>query len=263
MIEKQVGDYTITIGIECQGRGRVANVEWVEQMITKHQTLPTNKLILVSQSSFTETARKKARAYGIETMTLDRAIQTNWNELVDEAKLVFEKWGIEPSACFAVLAQHDDIMNTRELDFEHQLYLGEEQELFTVKDVIDIFMGMNAEQIILEVVGLDYKNRTPDIHFEIRFSLPVSTYIMDIPGKKQEIREFILLRHCILETELINMQIGSFGTAQIAYGKTETIDKKSLVTIVEHEDKPNTAAIMLPTKDKGVTRIVDLREVKE
>ena len=59
------------------------------------------------------------------------------------------------------------------------------------------------------------------------------------------------------------MQIGSFGTAQIAYGKTETIDKESLVTIAEREDKPNTAAIMLPTNDKGVTRIVDLREVKE
>src|SRR5205085_7116871 len=54
VIEKQVGDYTITIGIECQGRGRVANVEWVEQMITKHQTLSTNKLILVSKSGFTE-----------------------------------------------------------------------------------------------------------------------------------------------------------------------------------------------------------------
>jgi benzoyl-CoA reductase/2-hydroxyglutaryl-CoA dehydratase subunit BcrC/BadD/HgdB len=41
------------------------------------------------------------------------------------------------------------------------------------------------------------------------------------------------------------MQIGSFGTAHIAYGKAETIDEKSLVTIVECEDTLNTAAIML------------------
>ena len=263
VIEKQVGDYTVTIGIECQGRGRVANVEWVEQMITKHQTLPTNKLILVSQSGFTETARKKARAYGIDIMTLNRAVQTNWNGLVDEANLVFEKWYIEPSACFAVLTQHDGNMHMPELDFEHQLYLGEEQELFTVKEVIDIFIDMNADQILLEVVGLDYKNRSPYTHFEIRFSLPVSTYILDISGTKHEVREFYLIGHYILETESFNMQIGSFGTAQIAYGKTEKIDKKSLVTIVEREGKPNTAAIMLPTKDKGVTRLVDLREVKE
>jgi hypothetical protein len=122
---------------------------------------------------------------------------------------------------------------------------------------------VNVEQIILKVVGLDYKNRSPYIHFEISFSLPISTNIMDNSGIKQEVREFILIGHCVPETELINMRIGSYGTAQIAYGKTETIDKKSLVTIVEREDKPNTAAFMLPMKDKGVTHIVDLKEVKE
>src|SRR6266852_4573708 len=60
VIEIQAGEYPLIIGIECQGRGRVATVEWVEQMATKHKTLSTNKLILVSQSGFTPTSRNKA-----------------------------------------------------------------------------------------------------------------------------------------------------------------------------------------------------------
>jgi hypothetical protein len=35
VIETQVGDYPLIIGIECQGRGRIATVEWVDQMTTK------------------------------------------------------------------------------------------------------------------------------------------------------------------------------------------------------------------------------------
>jgi hypothetical protein len=52
VIETRVGDYSLVIGVECQGRGRVANVEWVEQMAAKHETLPTNKLILIIKIRF-------------------------------------------------------------------------------------------------------------------------------------------------------------------------------------------------------------------
>ncbi len=264
VIEKQVGEYKITISIECQGRGRVANVEWVEQMITKHQTLPTDKLILVSQSGFTETAKKKAKALGIETMALDRAIQTNWESLLEEAKLLFEKWAIEPSVCFALVALPEGHQHELELDFGQQLYLEleEEQEIFTAKEIIDIFIAMNHEQIVLDITGPEYKNRSPYTIFEIRFSLPVKAY-MDISGTKHEIIEFFLIGHCTREAEQINMQIASFGTTQIAFGKTEAIDAKSLVSIIEREDTTSTAAIMLNKKDKDINQVVDLREIKE
>jgi hypothetical protein len=46
------------------------------------------------------------------------------------------------------------------------------------------------------------------------------------------------------------MEDGSFGSAQIAFGKTKAVDAKSLVTIIEHEEGPNTAAILLPSDKK-------------
>jgi hypothetical protein len=54
------------------------------------------------------------------------------------------------------------------------------------------------------------------------------------------------------------MEDGSFGSAQVAFGRTKTVDEKSLVTIVEREDGPNTAAIWLPSNDKEIVNIASL-----
>ena len=61
--------------------------------------------------------------------------------------------------------------------------------------------------------------------------------------------------------KLFLMLCGSFGSAQVAFGKTHTVDANSFISIVEHEDKPNTAAFILPS-EKGEPRIVDLKEAK-
>lgn len=49
------GDPVMT-SIEVIERRKPGDLTWVEQLITKHQNLPTNRLILVSQSGFTKNA---------------------------------------------------------------------------------------------------------------------------------------------------------------------------------------------------------------
>lgn len=263
VIEIQAGDYPVIIGIECQGRGRVANVEWVEQMAAKHASLPTNKLILVSQSGFSPTARKKADALGIGTMTLSQAIRSDWNGLVGQATTLLVRWGIEPVACFAVFSQHEGQINTLKLDFDQQLYDREGHDVLTVNEAIEIIIDIQAEDLIKQIRNPDINNQKPYTVFEMEFGIPEGTYLMDTSGIKREISSFLIIGHCVREAELVDLQSGSFGSAQVAFGKTRTIDAKSLVSIVEHEDKPNTAALMLPSESKGIIRIVNLREAKE
>ena len=149
VIESQIGDYSLIIGIECQGRGRVADVAWVEQMKSKHESLPTNKLILVSQSGFTEAARTKAKSFGIETMTMGQAARADWNFLVGKTTtLQIEKWGIEPAGCIAILEQSDNHINRLELDLDQQLYAEEDNNapVVTVREAIEIILDIHAEQ---------------------------------------------------------------------------------------------------------------------
>jgi hypothetical protein len=49
----------VVISLEVNQKGRRATVEWVEQQICKHRTLPTNRLVLVSASGFSRTALRK------------------------------------------------------------------------------------------------------------------------------------------------------------------------------------------------------------
>lgn len=179
VIETQVGNYPVIIAIECQERGRVASVEWVEQMVTKHQTLPTNKLILVSQSGFSETAHKKAKALGIETMTLGQAVRANWNKLVDLDKMLLAKWRIEPAACLAVLTQQDGQMNTMELGFDQQLYEKNAQETLTVGEAIDIIIDIHLEDIAKQMKGSDISKQAPYVIFKMEFNVPDGTCFRD------------------------------------------------------------------------------------
>lgn len=68
-IRANIAGTPILICLECRDRKRKADVTWVEEMHGKHLTLPTDHLVLVSNSGFTPSAISKANAYGIETVT--------------------------------------------------------------------------------------------------------------------------------------------------------------------------------------------------
>src|SRR2546423_3686608 len=237
VIETQVGDYPLLIGIECQGRGRVADVAWVEQMKSKHESLPTNKLILVSQSGFTEAAHTKAKSYGIETMTMGQAVRADWNFLVGRTTTIqIEKWGIEPAGCIAILEQSDDHINRLELDLDQQLYTeeGNNAPVVTVREAIEIILDIHAEHITEQLGKTNPDEHTYSI-FKMQFRVPNGTSFVDTSNVRRKISSLLIIGHSHRETELIEMEDGSFGSAQIAFGTTKTVDAKSLVTIVEHE----------------------------
>jgi len=263
VIDAHIGDYSLMIGVECQGRGRVASVEWVEQMAAKHETLPTDKLILVSQSGFSEAARRKAGTLGIETMTLGQAVRADWNALVGIPAIIVRKWTTEPTACFAIFMQEDNQTNTLELNFNQQLYDREGIDVLTVRELIDIIMNMSVEDLTLEMEESGTNNRKKYTVFQMDFSVPDGIYFTDTLGTKRELGKLCIIGHSSCESELVNMQNNSFGPAQIAFGKTHTLDPKSLVSIVEHENGPNTAAMMLHSDNKDIADIVNLREVKK
>lgn len=59
--ETSVDGHLFTQSFEVVGRGRPMDIGWVDGMIRKHETLPTDRLYLVSWSGFTEAALKRAQ----------------------------------------------------------------------------------------------------------------------------------------------------------------------------------------------------------
>jgi hypothetical protein len=81
VVEGALGMNPVIVGIEATAKGRPATVEWVEQLIEKHRHLPTDRLVLVSESGFTASALKLALAKGVsavypQELTSDEADRT-------------------------------------------------------------------------------------------------------------------------------------------------------------------------------------------
>lgn len=65
VVTSTVGGHRVVVGIEASKRSRPAQVGWIEEMMGKHDALPTDKLVLYSGSSFTSGALEKAEEYGV------------------------------------------------------------------------------------------------------------------------------------------------------------------------------------------------------
>lgn len=68
--------------IECRRHGRKVYTPFVEQVITKQKDLGANKAIIVSSSGFSDPARKKAKYYGIDCLTIQEAHDTDWHAFI-------------------------------------------------------------------------------------------------------------------------------------------------------------------------------------
>jgi hypothetical protein len=63
------GDKTVIVSIEAADYRRPATVQWVEQLISKHDALDTDRLVLVAGAGFSGPALLKAAARGVTTIT--------------------------------------------------------------------------------------------------------------------------------------------------------------------------------------------------
>ncbi|KAA8889883.1 hypothetical protein F3087_00705 [Nocardia colli] len=71
-VEQTVAGHLVRVCIECSSHGRPRDVTWVENMHGKHLRLPTNLLVLASESGFTGPALRKAESFRIETVVPGR-----------------------------------------------------------------------------------------------------------------------------------------------------------------------------------------------
>jgi hypothetical protein len=69
VITASAASYKLVISIEASAQRRPAARPWVEQQIKKHETLPTNLLVLVSESGFSRPALRLAERSNVATIT--------------------------------------------------------------------------------------------------------------------------------------------------------------------------------------------------
>jgi len=95
IIETEIFGIELIVGIECTSTKRPATVEWVREMLGKHQDLPIDKTILVSKSGFSKEALKKAALSGITAITFEEAGSEDWKKCFLPDQLVNLKFDLK------------------------------------------------------------------------------------------------------------------------------------------------------------------------
>ena len=150
-IETEVDGHFLLVGFECAARGRRPDVEWVEQMYGKHATLPTDRLVLVSESGFTAQARAKAKAFEIETIIPDQETDRSIDELAHRlTRLRFTKLDLLNIENVYVTLGATDTEGEENIHLlpssgEMHVFTVSREFIGTIKDVVNAFMTIAAQ----------------------------------------------------------------------------------------------------------------------
>lgn len=87
----KLGAHEVIVSIECTDTKRPASSTWVESMRSKHEFLPTSKLILWSGNGFYKPAIEIAKKCGIETVSPQNEISEEWAKIAN----IFKKGSIK------------------------------------------------------------------------------------------------------------------------------------------------------------------------
>ena len=104
VLRSTVAGHSIIVSVEATSAARPADVEWVEQMLKKHESLPTNRLVLVSESGFTERALTVANAGAASALSIAEAEVLDWTQIVaKESSLEYQRFDFDPRAAYAIV----------------------------------------------------------------------------------------------------------------------------------------------------------------
>jgi hypothetical protein len=103
-IEADVAGHTVRVCLECRDQQRPQTVSWVEEMQAKHSRLPTDRLVLVSNSGFTASARAKAQSFGIETVVPEDLTEEEAGKIANRAHMVYTKLDLQVEKVLARVA---------------------------------------------------------------------------------------------------------------------------------------------------------------
>ncbi len=95
LVELSLAGSTVRMAIECQDRSRTSDVGWIDSLIGKYRDLPVDKLIAISRSGFTASAKEKAGACNIEIKTLLQAFDEDWATIFERIRVARVKMRFE------------------------------------------------------------------------------------------------------------------------------------------------------------------------
>jgi hypothetical protein len=172
-IRANTAGHEVVVAVEARASVRRADVQWIEGMLGKHAHLPTDKLVLVSQSGFSRQARKLAEENGAVALEpSDLTGEDPAGQIVNRLKSMWPKIvSLTPERAQVTVVRPDG-EKWFKAPADLWLFLDDGSELGTL---LDLFKGsVNASwERIMEDIGLRDIPETIDRFFTVEIGGPM------------------------------------------------------------------------------------------
>lgn len=236
LISTELSGYKVLIAIEVVGRGRKADTTWIESMYSKHNSLPTDKLILVSEKGFSIPALLKAKYLGIDAITIEKALVTNWEVAIQLAGQGFVEKTTIDYACAMIYQLADGTYKEIKIANYLEIKIGNKKNsVFEI--VSDILNSENMENFVKEQIS---KSNNFEFHVFVPGQKPDGFFITEIDGQKAvayELKIYVFIDHTKTPVEFLN---GKYQNTDFVTGFSEPSAQKKLQLVIIKKDDGST-----------------------
>jgi hypothetical protein len=258
--------HPVAVGVEASSTRRPASVTWVDEMVGKHAHLPTDKLVLVSESGFTAAARKKAEVAGVIALapedlpegdpafTIVNRLRSLWPKVLS---LTPEKIGMR------VLRRGDDPPYVAPELADFPVFLDDGYALGTLEGVVRSTITANIEKIF-EQIGL----RDIEDDLDRFFSLEIGpSWRVEVDGEKRSICVRVatdppelrpidalqVLGRAEIRVSEIPLKHGRLGDVRYAYGEGSVLGADDSLVVVTEDEGGGKLTIRTPASGPPTT----------
>jgi hypothetical protein len=268
VIESRVGEIDIVVGIECTSKKRPVTVEWVREMIGKHQDLPINKSILVSKSGFSQEALTKALSHSFEAISFEQAGEADWVGIIDNLKnLELGSFEFKALSGNVVYSQKELGEETLIVSEESLIY---EEGINTPVTLFDYITSVLSNSEVGASVMEKWLQKPKDQrknYFEFTLTFPPrkKTKIQSDTGKLSTIRKFEIKASASVKTTPVSLSTGAYRDKKIAFASASNIfsqsksDKDVLISIIQKDEGASSGSLLVPDFEGGEDKIFPMK----
>jgi len=269
VIRQTVNGIPICIGIECTAVSRRATVEWVREMVGKHQTIPVDKTIFVSRSGFTRQAIERAEAENILPLTLEQANNLEWHDYLKQlTNLKLAAVKLSPTGGTVRFTPAEGAPENLKLIPSARVRVAENKFSGTFGQYIEALLRRSDvfESIIRKWLAQSDEQRKADFEITLDFNLHDRTEIETSTDTWRVAESLtVKIRAEIADTPL-SLTGGSFSGHEIAYGTAANIftDKERasqyvMVNMLGRGGTPVKASLMFPGMPKSEQGVFNMK----
>jgi len=216
LISSTIADYPVNIAVEVIDHRRKADSPWIEKMYAKHLHLPTDKLVLVSRAGFYKPALDKAKSFGIETMTFQEALKTDWDLATRMTSSGFLELTTITYRCSAEYHHGNVLKTTAPARKETTVFLPYRDAPTDFEKMAQFFIEEPRIKALMHerIKGLGERK------FSMAYTPPPGTYVMSEDGTKDALTRVVFDLEVENSTTPISFCVGRYGRREVAYGKS-------------------------------------------